>query len=457
MNNRVILLDDDSAFLKVLSYYVEKAGFEPHTFVDPTKGLIEAQNNPAAIVITDIQMPGMTGIEVIKKLNSNKSDSIVIIISGLGSVDDAVEAMKLGAIDFIRKPIDQNHFLTILNKAKLLYDLSIENKRLKNIVHDRYSFGSMIGNSTPMQTLFTLAHRVSSSSTNIMINGETGTGKEVLAKALHLESKRKKGPFIAINCAAVPANLIESELFGHVKGAFTGAGFERKGLLSEAKGGTFFMDEIGDLPLELQPKLLRVIQEREYTQVGSNKSEKIDVRIIAATHANLNELVSAGSFREDLFYRLNVINLTIPPVRDRTLDILPLFLHFLSEACKLENRSLPTILPEAAKILEHYNWPGNVREIQNTAQRCAVLCGEHVDADSFPFGETNTNVSPYSNILSEKDFNLESHIDSIFIEALQKNNWNQTQTASFLGISRNTLTYRMKREAIQLAIQNEKI
>lgn len=424
MNNRVIIVDDDSAFLKVLSYHVEKAGFDAICFTDPINALMEAETNPSAIVITDVQMPKMNGIEFIKKLKTSQPESVVIVISGLGSVDDAVDAMKLGAIDFIRKPIDQEHFVTILKKAKLLFDLSFENKILKNIVIDRFSFGSMIGNSAPMQALFTLARRVADSSTNVLINGETGTGKEVLAKALHFESQRSKGPFVAINCAAVPANLIESELFGHVKGAFTGASSDRKGLLCEAKGGTFFMDEIGDLPLELQPKLLRVIQEREYTPVGSNKKQSVDVRIIAATHSDLNELVIAKAFREDLFFRLNVIHLTIPPIRDRTRDILPLFLHFLSEACKLEHRNQPSIDSNVAQMLEDYSWPGNVREIQNSAQRCAVLCGNSIEADCFPFIKKSNQGIFNKPSFGDATFDLESHIDSIFIEALRKNNWN---------------------------------
>ncbi len=450
MNKRAILLDDDQSFLRVLTYHIESAGFEVLAFTDPNEALQELKSSPVSVVFTDIGMPKMSGIEFIRELRTVNSDCAVVVISGLGSIDDAVEAMKLGALDFIRKPIEQNHLLSVLKKAYQIYELSQENRRLKELVEDHFRFGNMIGKSASMQELYRQAERVSRSQVTVLINGETGAGKEVLAKAIHLNSTRSDSPFVAINCAAIPGNLIESELFGHVKGAFTGATTDRKGLLAQANGGTFFMDEIGDLPAELQPKLLRILQEREYQPVGSNKAHKVDIRVICATHRNLEDMVKEGSFREDLFFRLNVIPLQLPPMRERRADTLLLFNHFLTEACREENREIPTITPEAATLLENYDWPGNVREIQNIALRCAVLSSEQIVPEDLPIRE-----SPESSLQSAQLFNepfdLEEYIDDIYIQALEKNEWNQSQTARFLNISRNSLVYRMKRDKLRNA------
>jgi DNA-binding NtrC family response regulator len=454
-NRKIIVVDDDSSFLRVLTYHIEGANFEVLSFTSPGDALAEQKRDGAAVIFTDIGMPEMNGIDFIKEVREFDISVQFVVISGLGSIDDAVEAMKLGALDFIRKPVEQSHLLTVLKKAHTLYSLSQENRRLKDLVNDHFSFGNMIGKSATMQELYKQSRRIAQSQATVLINGETGAGKEVLAKAIHLGSSRGEAPFVAINCAAIPENLIESELFGHIKGAFTGASTNRKGLIESANGGTFFMDEIGDLPLSLQPKLLRVLQEREFTPVGANRSQKVNIRFICATHKNLEEMVKLETFREDLFFRLNVIPLNIPPVRERKEDVLLLFRHFLKENCESENRGVPIISTGAAALMEGYTWPGNVREIQNIAMRCAVLVGDSIQISDLPISTKNVlpkEDQPYF----DESFDLEEYIDSIYIDALNKNEWNQSKTARFLGISRNSLVYRLKREKLQEASRNKK-
>ena len=446
-NRNILLVDDDSSFLRVIKYHVENAGFTAITATSGIDALKIHRERKSAVIFTDMGMAKMSGIQFITAIREFDTEVSIVVISGLGSIDDAVESMKLGAIDFIKKPIEQSLFLTVLSKAYNIYNLSRENRQLKELVTNNLSFGNMIGKSDKMEQLYREASRVAPSNATVLINGETGAGKEVLTKAIHINSQRKDNRFIALNCAAIPSNLIESELFGHVKGAFTGATTNRKGVLEEADNGTFFMDEIGDLPLELQPKLLRIIQEREFQPVGSNKIIKVNIRFICATHRNLKEMVSNGSFREDLFFRLNVLPLYIPPVRKRKEDILPLFNHFLSKACTAENRDTPAISKDSALMLENYNWPGNVREIQNIALRCAVLSGEEISIDDLPID----NINPRNTIIDkDKDlpYDLENHIDNLYINALNLNTWNQSKTAKFLNISRNSVVYRLKREAL---------
>jgi two-component system NtrC family response regulator len=358
--------------------------------------------------------------------------------------------MKAGAFDFIQKPIEKEHLLSVAQKAAEYITLKNENVLLKNLVEEHLDFGNMIGKSSAIQQVYHQARQVSSSSTTILIQGETGTGKEMLARAIHQNSPRKDKPFIAINCAAVPATLLESELFGHVKGAFTGAVSPRKGLIEEAGDGTFFLDEIGDLPLDLQPKLLRLLQEREFQPVGSNYKKLTLVRFIIATHHNLQEMVEANTFREDLYFRLNVVPLKLPRLCERAEDIIPLFQHFLREAAASENKEIPAIDKEVVSKLESYSWPGNVREVENLAQRLMALhTGERIEVADLPESffvsgeETDMNHS-----LPERGFDLEEWTDKTILAALEKNNWNQSKTAQYLNISRNTLVYRMERRPL---------
>ena len=445
MNKQVLLVDDDKSLLKVMEYHIKDAGYAVVAVSSAEEGLQKQRENFSSVVITDIQMPDMDGISFLKELRTFDTKSVVLVITGHPSVDVAVDAMKAGAFDFIQKPVSENQLRTVLKKAYSFYKLSSENSRLKELVQEKLSFGNMIGQAPKMQALYKEAERVAKSNITTLILGETGAGKEVLAKAIHVNSKRSEEPFVAINCAAIPPNLIESELFGHVKGSFTGANTNRVGLIEEANGGTFFMDEIGDLPLELQPKLLRVLQEKEFTPVGSNKPKKVDIRFIGATHRDVKEMVQEGTFREDLYFRLNVISLIIPPVRERKEDIILLFKHFLDITCKDEGREPPTISKEVVRLLENYDWPGNVREIQNIAARCAVLSQENIIKDDLPFTNTTTE---NKDVNFSSPYDLDEYIDDLYIDALTRNDWNQSKTARFLNISRNTLVYRLKREKL---------
>lgn len=457
MKQRILVLDDDISLLKVMEYYVSEAGFEC-LCVDNTKdAFVQYDTQPFDLVFSDLKIDEEDGIEFIRLLKEKYPDVVIIAITGYPSVDIAVKCMKAGAFDFVQKPIEEEQLLSILKKAEQFSTLKAENRRLKAMVTKEYSFGSFISRSPSMLSLQKQAQQISSSMITTLITGETGTGKEVLAKSIHMESPRKHKPFVAINCAAVPATLIESELFGHVKGAFTGAATNRRGLLEEADGGTFFMDEIGDLPQVLQPKLLRILQEKEFTKIGSNKPQKVDIRLLCATHRNLEKMVAGGTFREDLYFRINVVTLSIPPLRERVEDILYLFNHFLHRACEEENRPVPQLSAAAISLLENHTWSGNVRELQNIAYRCSVLVhGQSIEASDLPLGnvESQKPISSTKKLLESYD--LEEKIDQLYLEALEHNNWNQTKTAAFLHISRNSLIYRLKRPLLAQAFEDWK-
>lgn len=458
MTQRILVLDDDTSLLRVMEYYICAAGFSC-TCVETVKEALAAyESRPFDLVFSDLKIHKDNGITFIKDLKEKDPEVVIVAITGFPSVDVAVQCMKAGAFDFVQKPIEEEQLLSILKKAGQFSSLKAENKRLKAMVSKEYSFGSFISRSPSMLSLQKQAQQIASSMITTLITGETGTGKEVLAKSIHMESPRKNKPFVAINCAAVPATLIESELFGHVKGAFTGATTNRRGLLEEADGGTFFMDEIGDLPQELQPKLLRILQEKEFTKIGSNTPQKVDIRLLCATHRNLEEMVAEGSFREDLYFRINVVTLAIPPLRNRGEDILYLFNYFLHKVCEEESREVPHLTSAAIELLESHNWSGNVRELQNIAYRCSVLVhGQTIEPKDLPFGKSvHSRRSADFVTTTLEPYNLEEKIDQLYLEALEHNNWNQTKTAAFLTISRNSLIYRLKRPILAEAFEDWK-
>lgn len=457
MTQRILVLDDDTSLLRVMEYYITEAGFAC-TCVETVKEAISVYDDQSFdLVFSDLKIDQEDGIAFIRTLKEKDPEAVIIAITGFPSVDVAVECMKAGAFDFVQKPIEEEQLLSILKKAEQFSSLKAENRRLKAMVSQEYSFGSFISRSPSMLSLQKQAQQIASSMITTLITGETGTGKEVLAKSIHMESPRKNKPFVAINCAAVPATLIESELFGHVKGAFTGAATNRRGLLEEADGGTFFMDEIGDLPQELQPKLLRILQEKEFTKIGSNRPQKVDIRLLCATHRNLEEMVAQGTFREDLYFRINVVTLSIPPLRERVEDILYLFNHFLHRACEEENRPVPQLSSAAIELLENHIWSGNVRELQNIAYRCSVLVhGQSIEANDLPFGTVSESKPVNVAKKTIESYDLEERIDQLYLEALEHNNWNQTKTASFLHISRNSLIYRLKRPLLAQAFEEWK-
>jgi two-component system NtrC family response regulator len=447
----ILIVDDDASLVRVMEHHLIEAGYIVKTARNGREGLLSHRNTPSAAIFTDLRMPEMDGIAFINEIRNFDPFVSIVVITGFPTVDKAVAAMKSGALDFIEKPVEKEHLLVVAEKACAFSELQDENSRLRTLVSEHLDFGNMVGQSSVIKSIYSLGRNVADSNVTVLINGETGTGKEMFAKALHNHSKRKNKRFVAINCAAVPTHLLESELFGHVKGAFTGAINDRSGLISDAHGGTLFLDEIGDLPLDLQPKLLRVLQEREFHPVGSNKSIGTDARFVVATHRDLQKMVDEETFREDLFYRLNVVPITIPPIRQRTEDIIPLFQHFLKAAAAEENKTLPRLDKSAVEILDKYVWPGNVREIQNIAQRLMVLhSGDSITAQDLPdsFRQTKSETATIFE-LPDDCFDLEAWTDKIVLDALNKNQWNQSRTATYLNISRNTLIYRMNKNGLK--------
>lgn len=366
----VMVIDDDDSLRRVIEFTLDEAGFSVLTARDGSQGLqIFAEELPS-VVLTDIQMPGISGYDVLQSIRSSHPEVRVIIVTAFGTVEQAVDAMKDGAFDYLTKPFSRDELTLVVKRAFSFLQLEEENSRLKQELSDKVDFEHLVGISDAMQDVFERVRRVAVSDASVLIGGESGTGKELIARAIHYGSGRRNGPFVPINCAAIPAELLESELFGHVKGAFTGAVKDRKGKFEQADGGTLFLDEIGDLSPHLQPKLLRVLQEMEIEPVGADQMRKIDVRIVSASNRNLEEKIKTGDFREDLYYRLSVIPVNLPPLRERKQDIPVLVRHFLdvhTQTGRLE------ISPEAMTQMMTYQWPGNVRELQNVVEQVVIL------------------------------------------------------------------------------------
>ena len=447
----ILLIDDDHSLRRVTEFTLHEAGYRVLTAADGGEGLrLFAQENPA-LVITDIQMPGLSGYEVLKKIKELSPAALVIVITAYGTVEKAVEAMKLGAYDYLTKPFSRDELTLTVGKA-LAYDgLREENRKLREELTEKADFSRLVGMSESMREVFALVRKVAASEATVLIGGESGTGKELVARAIHSGSERQTGPFVAVNCAAIPRDLLESELFGHARGAFTGAIKERKGKFEQAEGGTLFLDEVGELPLDLQPKLLRALQEREIEPVGGTP-RRIDVRLVAATNRDLEAALGEGGFREDLYYRLAVIPLHLPPLRERRDDIPLLVRHFLDK----HGKNPPVTCSEAAlEALSDYDWPGNVRELENAVERMLILRrGEGIELDDLPpkIRRPRPSVAvPIAGVLNlpEEGYPLEELEKEAVLEALRRNDWNQTRAAAFLRVPRHTLLYRMEKYDIR--------
>ena len=451
MNDKktVLVIDDDDSLRRVIEYTLDEAGFRVLTARDGTQGLqIFAEEQPS-VVLTDIQMPGISGYDVLQSIRTSRPEVQVIIVTAFGTVEQAVDAMKNGAFDYLTKPFSRDELRLVVQRAFSFLSLQEENSRLKQELSDKVDFEHLVGISDAMQDVFERVRRVAVSDAAVLIGGESGTGKELIAKAIHYGSDRRDGPFVPINCAAIPAELLESELFGHVKGAFTGAVKDRKGKFEQADGGTLFLDEIGDMSSHLQPKLLRVLQEMEIEPVGADQMRKIDVRIVSASNRNLEEEIKTDSFREDLYYRLAVIPVNLPPLRERNQDIPVLVQHFLDLHSKSERLEMSA---EAMEKMMTYQWPGNVRELQNVVEQVVILRhGERIEAYDLPKKVTEMVVSRMSQVLNLPDdgFSLAELEKEAVMQALQRCNWNQTKAAAFLRIPRHTLVYRMEKYAIE--------
>jgi two-component system NtrC family response regulator len=441
----ILLIDDDDSLRRVMEFSLTEAGHRVRAAASGEDGLRLFEQEAFDAVITDITMPGMSGMEVLAKVRQREADIPVIIITAYGTIESAVEAMKQGAFDYITKPVSRDELRLTLEKAIRMRRLEKENVELRAEVTDRYRFESIIGSSEKMKEVLDLAGRVAVSDASLLITGESGTGKELLARGVHFNSRRAAGPFVAVNCAAIPEALIESELFGHVKGSFTGAVRDKEGKFELADGGTLFLDEIGDLRIDLQAKILRALQEREVDRVGGGKPASVDVRVIAATNKDIERAVKEGVFREDLYYRLNVITLFIPPLRERKEDIPLLASYFLK---KFNKDADVRVDAGALSVLTSYGWPGNVRELENVIERASVLRrGALITPDELPekLKKDKPGVEDIILNLPEQGISLEDLEKSLIIKALDKHKGNQTRAAEYLKITRPTLIYRMEK------------
>ena len=445
---RILVVDDDESLRRVTQVQLEAEGYTVAIAADGEQALAALDKSPQDLVITDLMMPGMSGIDLLRRIRELYPEVTVILVTAFGSVESAVEAMKLGAYDYITKPVNPDALRLTVRRALEHIGLQEEVRALRRTLDQKYGFESVIGRSAPLLYVLETAARAAQSEATVLIRGETGTGKELLAKGIHFNSNRREKPFVTINCGAIPRELLESELFGHLKGSFTGAVAHKKGKVEMADGGTIFLDEIGDVPLELQVKLLRLIQEREIEKIGEGKPVKVDVRIIAATHRNLQAMIEDGGFREDLYYRLNVIPLEIPPLRERAEDVPELVGHFFTRAKQRHGRE-ELALPEALMpYFCAYRWPGNVRELENVMERLVVLArGQAVTLEDLP--EALRRERPAQEALQldlpPHGISLEAVEKELILRALKKCDWNQTQAARYLDLSRKTLIYRMEK------------
>jgi len=441
----ILLVDDDENLNKVLSFQLKQMGFNVTAALDGKSGLRLFKQGSFDIVITDLQLPGMTGMELLTAIRLLNKDVIILVITAYGTVENAIEASRLGADDYLTKPFGKETLRFVIEKAIQFKKLQAENIQLRSELYQKYDFGNIIGKSAEMEDVFKLTAHVAESDATVLIRGESGTGKELIARAIHYNSPRRDKPFITVNCPSIPENLIESELFGHVRGAFTGALKDRKGKFQLADQGTIFLDEIGDLREDLQARLLRVLQEKEFERVGDSTPIKVDVRPVAATNKNLELLVEQGKFREDLYYRLNVVTIMIPPLRDRKDDIPFLVDHFIEKYGKGKNY---TITDEALELIVQYDWPGNVRELENTIERAIVISREPVITPELlkPISKNinKKNALP-PEIAASENLTLDEVERRTITNALKKVHGNQSKAARLLGIPRHVLLYRMKK------------
>jgi len=444
----ILIAEDDTNFRRVLEFQLNEAGYRTTVAETGNKALELFAEHHHRIVLTDLNMPGISGTEVLKRVKEISPDTPVVIITAFGSIDSAVEAMKLGAFHYLTKPVNNDELLHTVNNAFKYSELIKENRTLREAISSAFRFDGIVGSSKAMRKVLDQAERLAPVDTTVLITGESGTGKEILAKAIHYNSPRGRKPFMVINCGAIPDTLLESELFGYRKGAFSGAVSNKTGKFEAADGGSVFLDEISELPLPLQVKVLRVVQENEINMVGENKARKVDVRIIAAANRDLKQMAAEGEFRQDLYYRLNVAPLHLPPLRERKEDIPALARFLVERICKKHNRAPLSLGSDILRKLESYDWPGNVRELENSMERLVIFSQtdeadikdlpEEIRSPSLAVGNAIFRIPPEGVSMPELEKQL-------VITALERSDWNQTRAANFLGISRNVLIYRMQK------------
>ncbi len=447
----VLIIDDEEVLQDILSSLLRREGYDVLSARSGEQGLKMLDEEDVDLVLLDLMLPGMTGQEVLREIGRRHPEQVVVVVTAYSSIEGAIEAMRQGAFHYIPKPFKNEEVLLTVRKGLEQRRLATENRTLREQLRERYSFANIVGKSKPMQEVFELIRLTAPSKSNILILGESGTGKELVAKAIHHHSRRAAGPFVTVNSGSLPADLLESNLFGHVKGAFTGAVSSKKGLFEVAQGGSIFFDEIGNIPLDTQAKLLRVIQEKEFMRLGGVETLKADARVIAATNADLEAEVARGNFREDLYYRLNVITIALPPLRARTEDIPLLAQHFLGRYGRENEKPLRGIEPEAMSRLLDYAWPGNVRELENVIERAVVLAtGEAVDLELLPPAvRRNDGLSLATPTAPGDDVSLKAAVTEferqLIVRALRQSRGVQKHAAEMLKVKPTTLHEMIKR------------
>jgi two-component system, NtrC family, response regulator AtoC len=450
----ILIIEDEAKMRRLLELNLGEDGFKTLSAADAESGLKLLASEPVHLVLTDLKLPGMGGLELLQAVKQRDAALPVVVMTAYGSVETAVEAMKAGASDYVLKPFSLAEMRMVVHKELDVSRLREENRNLREALGEKYSHPNVIAGSPKMQEVLAMVERVAPTNSTVLLGGESGSGKDLIARVIHERSRRASGPFIKINSTAIPENLLESELFGYEKGAFTGATTSKPGKFELADKGTLFLDEIGDVPAATQVKLLRVLQERDFERLGGTRTIKVDVRLIAATNRDLRAALEEGTFREDLYYRLNVVPIDIPPLRVHKEDISDLVNMFLARFCKDSGRPLSGISPEAVNLLLAHHWPGNVRELQNVIERaCALAVGPRIEAADIHLDTARTRSTAATDNFLPEGVTLDQWEDELIREALKRANGNKSQAARLLGLSRNALRYRLSK--IGIADENE--
>ena len=442
----ILIVEDEPKMRRLLEISLTEDGHTVHTVQDAESGLKYFQRESADLIVTDLKLPGMNGLEFLQEAKRWNGSVPVVVMTAYGTVETAVEAMRAGASDYVLKPFSMAELRLVISKELDTQRVREENRSLREALGKRYQYQNIVARSAKMQEVLALVERVASTNSTVLLGGESGVGKDLIARAIHQNSRRSSGPFIKINSTAIPDNLFESELFGYEKGAFTGANASKPGKFELADKGSLFLDEIGDVPAPIQVKLLRVLQEREFERLGGTKTLKVDVRLIAATNKDLRAALEQGTFREDLYYRLNVVPIDIPPLREHKEDIPDLVNHFLLRFTRENGKEEHEITPEALKLLMDYHWPGNVRQLENTIERAVALSADPViDVEDIALDSGVPGGAGLPAALLPEGMTLEQWEDEIIREALRRANGNKSQAARMLGLSRNALRYRLSK------------
>lgn len=452
---KILIIDDEKSIVDLLTVVFKKEGYTVKSSLSATKALELIDKEDFSLILSDIKLPQMSGMDILKYVNEKKPELPVIMITAYGTIKQAVEAFKMGAVDYVVKPFDMGELKLVVAQGLEKRKLKEENVLLRQELKDKYSFANIIGKSKKMTAIYDLIEKIADSDSTVLISGESGTGKEVAARAIHFNSRRKEQPFVSVNCGALPENLLESELFGHVRGSFTGAIANKKGMFEVAAKGTIFLDEIGELSLFTQVKLLRTLQELRIRRVGGTEEIIVDARIIAATNQDLKQRLEEGKFREDLFYRLNVISFEMPPLRERKADIPLLVSHFLEKYCAKMGRRLKRVAPEVINIFENYSWPGNVRELENVIERVVTIEErETITEKCLPDELLSPKRKIDADFSLEKGIDLNAMLDTItkkyVIQALEANSGRLKETAATLKVNYRSLRYLIEKYGLKV-------